>query len=39
MHSYDIQNKDGKTLKDLMSKNTMPIPYHWEDNEDMTIFD
>ena len=26
MHNYDIKNKDGKTLKDLMIGFLMPIP-------------
>ena len=26
MHDYDIKNKDGKTLKDLMMEKYMPIP-------------
>ena len=26
MHDYNIRNEDGKTLKDLMIENNMPIP-------------
>ena len=26
MHDYIIKNKDGKTLKDIMTENNMPIP-------------
>ena len=27
MHNYDIRNKDGKTLKDLMIEYNMSIPH------------
>ena len=26
MHNYDIKNKDGKTLKDIMKEENMAIP-------------
>ena len=39
MHNYEIKNKWDKTLKDLMIENNLPIPYHWDHNRDMTIFD
>ena len=29
MHSYDIKDKEGKTLKDIMIENHMPIPSEW----------
>ena len=29
MHDYNIKNRDGKTLKDLMFENNMPIPNEW----------
>ena len=29
MHNYNIKNKDGKTLKNLMIENDMPIPSEW----------
>ena len=38
MYNYDIKNKSGKTLKDYLKDNNLPIPYHWHD-DDMTIFD
>ena len=39
MHDYDIKNKDNKSLKDLMIEQHMPVPQHWENINDMTIFD
>ena len=29
MHDYDIKNKEGKTLKDLMIENYMTVPSEW----------
>ena len=39
MHNYDIKNKEGKTLKDLMMNNKMPVPEHWNNIKEMSIFD
>ena len=29
MHNYNISNKDGKTLKNLMKESSLPIPYEY----------
>ena len=29
MHNYEIKNKDGKTLKDLMEEKYLKIPNEW----------
>ena len=39
MHNYDIKNKDGKTLKDLMIEKYMPAPNHYQNINEMSIFD
>ena len=39
MHDYKIKNKNGKTLKDLMTEKDMPIPRHWKFISKMSIFD
>ena len=39
MHNYNIKNKNGKTLKDLMIENYMPILNEWQDVDKMSIFD
>ena len=38
MHSYNIKDINGKTLKDYLEYNYLLIPKHWKDN-DITIFD
>ena len=39
MHNYDIKNKDGKTLKDLIIKKYMPVPNYYQNINEMNIFD
>ena len=39
MHEYDIKAKNNKSLKDYLKYNCLPIPKHWQENENMTIFD
>ena len=39
MHNYDIKNKYNSTLKYYLEINQLPVPYHWEDEDGMTIFD
>ena len=39
MHNYEIKNRNGKTLKDLMTEKYMPIPKHWKFIGKMSIFD
>lgn len=38
MHDINIKTKQGQSIYSLLSEATIPIPYHWHD-EDMTIFD
>ena len=39
MHNYNIKNKDGKTLKELMLINYIPVPQEYQNISKMTIFD
>ena len=38
MHSYDIKNKYGKSLKYYLEENELLIPLHYRD-EDMDLID
>lgn len=39
MHNYNIKDKNNKTLKDYLKDNNLPIPEHWKNENEMTIFD
>ena len=39
MHNYEIKNSDNKSLNELMEQYKKPIPEHWIDENEMTIFD
>ena len=38
MYNYNIKNLFGKTLKDYLIENKLPIPERWKD-DGVTIFD
>ena len=35
MHSFDIKNIDGKTLKEVIIDSSAPVPTEWQDIDKM----
>ena len=38
MYNYDTRSSYDE-LETSLECNNLPVPYHWEDEDDMTIFD
>ena len=39
MHNYDIEDEHWGTIPSYSSLSCLPIPEHWENENEMTIFD
>ena len=39
MHSFDIEDEHYGTIPSYSSLSCLPIPEHWENENEMTIFD